>query len=687
MGVMQTIKTWFSAKTRDPTDGSVDDGIERIEVSDIIPDGQELDRDINGKLLYKQDIISDIKQKLEDRKAERQPLELQWQLNLNYYAGNQNCDINIVTGGIEQRPAPLAAMSNEVFNITAPLVETRMANLLKVTYAMTVVPRTNELDDMDKASVSTNILRYLQDTSDFNTNITNALSWSEVTGTCFFMSWWDNNAGDMVFPDESLHEGDIAWGILTPYEVYPESIFKQTIKEQRYIIVDRVMSIEDIYDVYGIVVDGRSVDVAGVTSEIGAGGFGYESAVMTVTHRSVEDAEHVITYFERPSRLYKDGRMAIIIGDELVYYGVLPYQDIPIVSIKSKDMAGQFFGRSPIQDLIPLQREYNRLKNLLHTAIGLTALGGLMAEEGSIDVDEYVDGWTQPGAIMTYHRGASPPRARESTPISPAIRDEIQNIRHDMEYMSGVSQLMATGSPPSGVKSGIAFSTLRDIDNTRMSLTGEELRQGVNSLGETWLYMYKRFAKGYRILDITGLNDIGSAVVWSSEDINSFDIRFEVENELKISEETQQEQFIAAYNMGLFTDDDGAIPQRFKVRALEMMKIGNYSAIMSEHTLHTQRAKRENTFLRKGVIPEISPLDNHSVHIEEHTRDALQYDFELFKKRNPQLAEFMISHISEHEEALEKEQANTLINKLKQMQGVGGSEQAEEPPESPTSPI
>ena len=171
-------------------------------------------------------------------------------------------------------------------------------------------------------------------------------------------------------------------GLLTPYEIYPESIFKQEMSEQRSIIVDRVLTVDEIYDLYGLLVDGESVDVAGISPEIGAGGYGYEASVMAISHRTIENAKRVTLYFERPSRLYKHGRMAIAIGEELVYYNALPYDDIPVVALRSKEIPGQFFGRSAIQDLIPLQRAYNRIKNDLHDAISLTAIGGLTAVEG-----------------------------------------------------------------------------------------------------------------------------------------------------------------------------------------------------------------------------------------------------------------------------------------------------------------
>ena len=55
-----------------------------------------------------------------------------------------------------------------IYNRIAPLTQTRIANLRTVKYGMTVRPRTDELDDFEKANISTRLLRYTQDVIDFN---------------------------------------------------------------------------------------------------------------------------------------------------------------------------------------------------------------------------------------------------------------------------------------------------------------------------------------------------------------------------------------------------------------------------------------------------------------------------------------------------------------------------------------
>ena len=163
--------------------------------------------------------------------------------------------------------------------------------------------------------------------------------------------------------------------------------------------------------------------------------------------------------------------------------------------------------------------------------------------------------------------------------------------------------------------------------------------------------MYKQFAPGYRVVNIVGSNDVGSALTWCSEDINSYDIKYDAENELKMSEEQQKENFLAAWEMGLFQDDNGRIDPAFKQKALELMKIGNYTGMTTEAEQHRKNARRENAFFERGVIPEVGEYDNHEIHTAEHRAYFLQMNFNVFKRKNPELAQMFLMHMKSHEQA------------------------------------
>lgn len=642
-----------------------------------------IDIDKDGNYLFKEDIIHNILGELEKRRGQRSSLERQWTLNANFLVGNQYCEVRPYTGEIEQLQPVYDWLNRETFNNIAPLIQTRIANLKKISYMMKVKPATNELDDVAKAEVSTSVLQYTQKSTDFQSKKDTMIYWNELCGNCFWLSWWDKDKGEKFATEtvveigedgierkreRAFYQGDIDYGLITPYEVFPESVFKQGVENQRSIIIEQVKSVEDIYDLYGIDVKGSNIETFELTPVTSGGGLGYENTVISIGHRTAENAEKVITYFERPSKYRPGGLMAIIVGDEhLVYYGNMPYSKIPLIQSVCHEIPGQFFGKSVIEDLIPLQRTYNGCINSIHEYIKRLSLGNYLVEEGSIDIEEYEMRGLEPGAFLVYNTGTKPPQAVQNGALPGELMAERYNLKSDMEYVAGVSQLMVTGNTPSGVTSGTAIDNLREIDNTRLSLTGDHIRNSIRKLAILWLEIYKMYATTHRIVNYVGINNIGKAFVWSNEDINSYDVEYVTENELLMSEEMQKQRFFEAYNMGLFTDADGRIPERVKLMALEYMKIGNYTEIMNLNSLQIQAAQRENVFFEGGVVPKISDFDEHEIHIEEHLRYILQMDFQILKHKKPEYAAALENHLKEHKRAAELEKQREILS---QMQGT-----------------
>ena len=151
--------------------------------------GIPLDENADGEILFKEDIVSDIMKDLSRRKTERQPLEAQWMLNANFLSGNQLLDINPNNNQLIETRQSYDWLEHECFNRIAPLYSTRLAYLKKLQFIMSVQPRTNELEDIAKADISSVILRNFQSTSNFESKKDSFIAWSEITGTAFWLSW------------------------------------------------------------------------------------------------------------------------------------------------------------------------------------------------------------------------------------------------------------------------------------------------------------------------------------------------------------------------------------------------------------------------------------------------------------------------------------------------------------------
>ena len=75
-----------------------------------------------------------VKETLEDfekRVRERKSFDSQWQLNMNFYMGNQFCDVGY-GGFVREVDREFFWQEREVFNHIAPIIDIRLSKLSKI---------------------------------------------------------------------------------------------------------------------------------------------------------------------------------------------------------------------------------------------------------------------------------------------------------------------------------------------------------------------------------------------------------------------------------------------------------------------------------------------------------------------------------------------------------------------------
>lgn len=595
-------------------------------------------------------VVADVLAELERRRAERMPFELQWRLNAAFMGGAQRCEINPYSNRIEENAPAYDYEERGVFNRIAPLMDTRLANLKTVSFTMAVHPATEDGDDLQKAQICSDLLRYAYTAGDFEHKKNTLLQWAELTGSAFLLSSWDKDGGVPLCLSEDGREvksGDLRYTLLSPYEVFPENLYRQSMEDQGSVIIEQIMSAKEIEALYGVECKGREMLSAVLQSPSGS----TLSAAMSGSV-SMRDSERVITYMEAPTSSNPTGTLVQIAAGKLVHFGPLPLGVMPVTAFRAKENAGQFFGKSVIEDLIPLQRAYNGCKNKIHDYISTLAANSLLIEEGSVDVELMEANGTAPGFPVVYKRGYTPPSPMHHETMPGEVYAECEQLCRDMEYVAGVSQLMVVGTSAAGITSGKAINSLREIDSTRMALCAENMRAGALATAKLWLRLYKEYCPGAMTLAVSGENRKGAVITWCSQDINTYDVYFELQNELRVSAEQRKAAFFEAYDRGLFADENGMVPAGIKAKAIALLQGAEAVTEPGESALQHSRAVRENNlFSVMGTVPELGALDDHAVHIEEHRRFALQAAFENILRRDKASGEAFLAHIAEHEEA------------------------------------
>lgn len=628
-----------------------------------------LERADDGQIVYDDDLAGAILSELERRRDERMGYELRWTLNADFLSGHQNAEIDLHNRCVRTEDRKTKGdRERRVYNRIEPLMDTRLAHLMSVNYDMVVSPRTNEAEDIAKAKISTKLLEYCQQVTNFSVQKDRLLAWMELCGTAFTVSYWDKNAGEVIAQavtagadgvsvPQDIHLGDVGFGLLSPYEVFPASLTIESVEDQPSIITEQVFDVDTIRDLWGVEVEGEEIESYQLMPEAeGMTGHNRTNTTFGVSRVSRDNCQRVVTYYEPPSPQLPNGRYILVIKDRVVYYTELPGGVMPIVTFKAKNQAGLFFGKSVIESLIPLQRSYNDLQNKIMDYAAVIVNAPLLTPEGSLDVDALADeGGMDSGLLVEYTSERGEPHFLQYPNFPPVLIEQRNQIASDMEYTAGVSQLMVYGAAASS-SSGKALQKRQEIDATRMSLTGDNVRNGVRDMAKLWLRLNKAFSTGYRAMLIAGDDDMGGIWTWCSEDINSYDVEFSAENELRRSPEQQKEDFMQAFQMGLFADENGVIPKEVRRRAWELLKLGELHDVLDIEDMQRKNAQRECVYFESGVIPDDDKYGDDEIHLEEHLRYALSNDYRMLTKSSPEYAALFDAHIEQHRQKIAAKQ-------------------------------
>lgn len=618
----------------------------------------------------KKELCAFVRQELERRSRERSRFELQWQLNINFFMGNQYCDILPEAGRLYQQDKAFVWQEREVYNHIAPIVESRLAKLNKIAPQVTVRPATGDEEDIQSAKVSTAILHSAFERIGMGALLAEAAVWSELCGTVFYKQNWVSNKGRMIGHNSggrAVYEGDISTTVCPPYEIYPDTPYAESVEACASVIHARVYSCEAIQSIWGIAVQPGSVKTLGFGNADAAGGLGYRAAVYAATEQEAENSALVLEYYEQPSEKYEEGRYLAVCGETLLFEGPLPYQNgdngtrkLPFVQQNSISRPGCLWGVSIVERCIPIQRAYNAVRNRKHEFLNRAAVGVLAVEEGTVDLEDLEENGLTPGKVLVYRQGTNPPAMLPAGSLPNEFFQEESALLEEFNLISGTSDLMRQSVAPTNVTSGVALNTIAEQDDTRLAITADRVRDAVLEISRQWLRLFKQFAGQLRMDRIVGKNGEISKLYWSANMLTSDDVVHETENELSSSITNRKQLIYDLLAKGLFLEENGTLSERTRVRLLRSLGLGDWENIADIGEVHTSRAQRENLLLKNGGEVRVLATDDHEIHILEHAKmllsQAFEEEFGLHSEQHRRFEEHIAQHKIKTEEEKDAEQ-------------------------------
>ena len=607
----------------------------------------------NKKEKFYEELVQSVRQDFLKRREERRGLEQQWNLNVNYLLGNQHCEI-APNGEVKEEEKYYYWQNKNVYNQIAPIVETRLAKLSRVRPMMSVRAAGGEDSDLKAAKIASDLLEATAGRVELDNVISKATLWSETLGTAFYKIMWNGDKGKQLGEVNGIgvREGDVDIIALSPFEVFPDSLFREEISDLKSIIHARAVSVDDIYAIYGKRVDGEDVDVFSLESTK-SGAIGQLNKVSTGI---VHDSALVIERYERPSKDLPNGRVVTIAGDTLLSVSELPYKngmdgerDFPFVKQTSINQAGMFYGTSIIERIIPLQRAYNAVKNRKHEFLNRISMGVVAVEEGSIDTDELVEEGLQPGKVIVYRQGSTPPQIMPAPSVPLDFTYEEERLTNEFITISGVSEISRNSSVPTTATSGVALQLLIEQDETRLSATAENIRKAVKSIAKQVIRLFRQFATQTRVMKIAGSGRKAELFYYNSSDLTSDDVVFDTDNELSSTPAQKKNAVLEILATGILSGKDGALSAHTKAKILDILGYGSLDNANDLSALHLARADEENLSFENGEI-QAQEYDDHELHINEHTRYLISG--QITGAKSQVIKQNAIKHLREHKQLL-----------------------------------
>lgn len=605
----------------------------------------------------------------------RQQIERQWYINMAFYIGKQNVAVIPISSASSAAtgvrlyipPAPYYR-ARPILNRIRPIIRNELSKLTAQKPTATIVPSTGEDADLLAAQAGEQIWESLYRGHKVDSVFKQTMLWTLTTGNGFMKVYWDPNRRDKMG-----QPGTLCYENITPFHIFVPDMLAEDIEDQPYVIHIQTRSPEWVRLNYpGVKAQPNVMEANDILNDsflqlVGAGDF----------------RKNAILCYEvwvKPGNIdfMPNGGMYTIIGDSIVQFvegNPYMHQQYPYVKFGHLPTA-RFYYDSVINDLIPVQREYNRTRGQIIEAKNRMSHPQIIAAQGSVDAAKIN---TEPGQVIYYKLGYPVPQPFPLQNLPAYVMQEIDRLLMDFEDISGQHQV-SKGQVPSGVTAATAINFLQEQDESMLATTFANIESGMEKIGYQTLCYVKQYWDTPRIVKVVGRDGQFNAVSFQGADLrDNTDIRVEAGSALPTSKSAKQALLMDLMGQGFIPPEKG----------LELMDVGGVQRLYDELKVDASQASRENmrmaainqqimsdylsTFqsvdpltgettmvdpntgqplvdaqgmpMEPPLIVPVNSFDNHEVHIQVHNTYRKSQEYENLP---PEVKALFEAHVNQH---------------------------------------
>lgn len=644
-------------------------------------------------------------------KQSRSRQERQWYINMAFFDGRQNVVLQNVQGAGSRLIVPPAPpwRVRMVVNKIRPIVRRELAKLTAQKPSATVIPASSEDKDLFAANAAEQIWESQYQIKDVKQVVREAVWWALVCGDGYIKTYWDQSQTYSPNPDMT-YQGDICYAAETPFHVLIPDLRQTKLEGQPYLIHSSTRTVEWLTTHYQQALDGQEIKPnVKSANEI------LSDAYLNLVGGSTSDVDSVLVHemHIKPGahKKFPEGGILTVTGGQVIQYSpIFPYGHGEFCFAKIGHIpSGKYYSTSVIEDLVPVQREYNRTRSQIVEAKNRMAKPQMSAQMGSVDVTKIT---TEPGQYVLYKPGFQPPQPIPLTPLPNYVLNEVQQLNMDFDDLSGQHET-SRGNVPSGVTAATAISYLQEQDDSMLASEVDSIESAMEKVAKHTLSLVGQYWDIPRIVKITGIDGSWDAAMLKGSDLNNnYDIRMEAGSALPTSKAAKQALITDWMKLGFIPPEEG----------MEVLEMGGIVKLYERVQIDQAQARRENLKMQncdpmliqqmfepptdpmtgeqlppeeymmdpvsgKPLLPDpvipVNTWDNHAIHIDIHNRFRKSQAYESL---DPMVQMLFEVHVQKHMEAIAAPHIGGMPT-AEMMIGIGEQQRNQPPPTDSNTPM
>lgn len=589
----------------------------------------------------------------------RYPYEPSWYLEVAYYLGLQWHSWHETDRTLREPRAPSYRV-RLVINQILPMVRTMMGKLQRGVYRANVYPLQQSPVAYADARMGSRLLRAQYTNLAMEDVITEWLLWTIINGTGFCKVGFDPSIGQQIdLPDGTrVRMGEVSVDPVSPFSILVPTNVTDLTRPGR-LIETKLIDLEELRSIYPDTAAKLKPDhgvrresfysqrVAGLVSPAT---YSYQSG-KDMAHNSVyvselwEDPE---VLHEEDREQYPNGRVIVVANDQATllsihenpYRSWFPHQSkLPYVMIRDDRVPGRFWGLSRLDNLMAIQKSYNKGRSQMVEARNLVSQPKINVEQGH-GIAKITN---EPGQILERKKGWAAPQFMDPPRMSDYHFKDIEDSKRDFEEVA--QQRAATrGEMPSANAPGIGINLLQEADNLPLNPLARQMAAGLSRMFTKVLERSHQFYDEERVFSFVGeQNQIDVFAFLADRHVTPLRAEVNVEAVLPEGRAARMARVQETIAMGVLD------PVKHRSALLRMLEFGDIEQVWEDSDLDRQKQVRENRAMLMGEPRPVDEWDAHDIHVQELNRVRKAPEWESLP---PEIQELFNQHAREHIDAL-----------------------------------